>query len=255
MRLLENVSWKNPPAKFNESYQSTNIEHLFNILTHGVCILPAVYATWALVHKSTSPNQFWASLIYGIALIMLFIISTAFHSACYLCNAKNRLRTGLHRGDRAMIYIFIASSYFPWLSLMQDTVATVEANLASWLSDGFYQTDCWIDLKWTIWCLAGAGIVYQQIFYERYKWLETIIYVLISVLPSIPFILEADFEGKWELKVGGACYIVGVIFFKCDGFVPLAHAIWHLHVAVGASFHYYAVFTYLVGPKSNFKNL
>jgi len=104
-----------------------------------------------------------------------------------------RLRTGLHRGDRAMIYIFIASSYFPWLSLMQDTVATVEANLASWLSDGFYQTDCWIDLKWTIWCLAGAGIVYQQIFYERYKWLETIIYVLISVLPSIPFILEVSF--------------------------------------------------------------
>jgi len=95
----------------------------------------------------------------------------------------------------------------------------------------------------------------NKCFYERYKWLETVIYVLISVLPAIPFILEADFEGKWELKVGGACYMVGVIFFKCDGVVPLAHAIWHIHVAIGASFHYYAVLTYLVGPKSELENL
>ena len=68
---------------------------IFTCYLCKVCILPAVYATWALVHKSTSPNQFWASLIYGIALIMLFIISTAFHSACYLCNAKNRYSTYL----------------------------------------------------------------------------------------------------------------------------------------------------------------
>lgn len=120
---------------------------------------------------------------------------------CYLFLIWFRLRTGLHRGDRAMIYVFIASSYFPWLSLMQDTVATVEANLASWFSDGSHETDCWIDLKWTIWCLAAAGILYQQMFYERYKWLETVIYVLISVLPAIPFILEVGFSFRYWLRL------------------------------------------------------
>lgn len=222
--------WKNPPAKSNASYQPTTTEHLFNIFTHGACVLPAVYATWALVHKSTTPCQLWAGLIYGTALIMLFTVSTAFHTSCYLCNSKSRLRKGLHRGDRAMIYIFIASSYFPWLTIMQNM-------------------DSVIDLRYTIWILAAAGILYQQVFHEKYKWLETIIYLMIAVLPSIPFICTTEFEGMWELKIGGAFYMVGLIFFKCDGVVPFAHAIWHLHVSVGASIHYYAVFIYLMGPK------
>lgn len=54
-------------------------------------------------------------------------------------------------------------------------------------------------------------------------------------------------QGIWELKLGGACYIVGLVFFKADGRIPLAHAIWHIHVALGASIHYYAVFSYLMG--------
>ena len=36
-----------------------------------------------------------------------------------------------------------------------------------------------------------------------------------------------------------------------DGRIPLAHAIWHLLVVVGAFIHYYAVFTYLILPQSS----
>nr|CAH0111468.1 unnamed protein product [Daphnia galeata] len=251
--LPTKVQWKNPPAKPGEAYQPSLIEQIANVFTHGVCILPAVYATWLLMQRASTPTQFWAGLIYGIALVLLFTVSTAFHTTCCLCN-NSRMRDFLHRGDRAMIYIFIASSYFPWLSLMPNLSIAAEVTsksssslLPRILSSLGVSTLVAADLRWLVWFLAAMGILYQQIFHEKYKWLETLIYVLIGLLPSLPFVHGDDFQGVWELKLGGAFYIIGLIFFKADGRIPLAHAIWHIHVAFGASMHYYAVFTYLMG--------
>lgn len=56
------------------------------------------------------------------------------------------LKDLLHRGDRAMIYIFIAGSYFPWLSLTMPAHPTIT-----------------FTLKWLIWILASLGIIYQQV--------------------------------------------------------------------------------------------
>lgn len=152
-----------------------------------------------------------------------------------------------------MIYIFIASSYFPWLSLAPKSPALMSAKSSSSyllpmvLSLFGIDSILAADLRWFVWFLAAMGILYQHIFHEKYKWLETLIYVVIGLLPSLPFIHGDDFPGVLELKIGGACYIIGLIFFKLDGRVPLAHAIWHLHVAMGASIHYYGVFIHLMG--------
>lgn len=244
------IQWKNKPALPNQAYQPTTVEQVANIFTHGICILPAMYATWALTQHAASPTQFWAGLIYGIALILLFAVSTAFHTTC-LCT-KSKVRDVLHRGDRAMIYIFIASSYFPWLSLsphltsggMMDRSSSLISTLVSWIGLNSLAAD---DFRWFVWFMAAVGILYQQIFHEKYKWLETVFYVLIGLLPSLPFVHLDEVQGIWELKVGGACYIIGLVFFKADGRIPLAHAIWHLHVAMGAAIHYYAIFAYLIG--------
>lgn len=60
---------------------------------------------------------------------------------------------------------------------------------------------------------------------------------------------QDDDSGLEELKLGGAIYVLGVVFFKLDGRVPLAHAIWHLFVVLAAFIHYYAVSTYLILPR------
>ena len=61
---------------------------------------------------------------------------------------------------------------------------------------------------------------------------------------------QVDDEGLTELKLGGVIYLVGVVFFKLDGRVPFAHAIWHLHVVVASRIHYDAAIRYLVQAPS-----
>lgn len=81
------------------------------------------------------------------------------------------MRHVLHRCDRAMIYVFIAGSYFPWL-----TIGTPNNPLLK-------------ELRWIVWLLATLGITYQQMFHERYKKLETIFYLVIGIGPSIAIIM------------------------------------------------------------------
>jgi monocyte-to-macrophage differentiation protein len=138
-----------------------------------------------------------------------------------------------------MIYVFIAGSYFPWLTLEQ-------LPKEGWASS----------MHWFVWFLAVLGIIYQQTFHERYKSLETCFYLVMGIGPGLLVISEVrpplvrslvkshfqhEFSGLTEVKVGGALYVVGVMFFKSDGIIPCAHAIWHLFVVMAAGVHYYAI--------------
>lgn len=67
--------------------------------------------------------------------------------------------------------------------------------------------------------------------------------------PSPSF--QPEQSGLYELLVGGAFYCLGMVFFKSDGIVPFAHAIWHMFVASGAAIHYYAIWKYLYAQPLN----
>lgn len=69
---------------------------------------------------------------------------------------------------------------------------------------------------------------------------------MIAIGPASCVILVGhEFTGMWELKIGGFFYLFGVFFFKSDGRIPCAHAIWHIFVVIAASFHYIAILKYL----------
>ncbi|KRT80747.1 hypothetical protein AMK59_5789, partial [Oryctes borbonicus] len=225
---LKNLHWKNKKPKPKEAYIPTKIEHVANVVTHAIGVIPSLLATHELWSRSYNGAQFISTIIYGATLVFLFSISTSFH--CVFYSSKNGpLKDLLHRCDRAMIYIFIAGSYFPWLTIQQ-------------FPDNGWSSS----MKWFIWLLAFLGITYQQAFHEKYKSLETCFYLVMGIFPALPIITEHyGFSGMLELKVGGIFYVIGIIFFKADGSIPCAHAIWHVFVVIAASVHYYAILTNL----------
>ncbi|KAG5673971.1 hypothetical protein PVAND_003967 [Polypedilum vanderplanki] len=222
------IKWKNPPSK-HCAYEPTEIEHIANIISHGFLILPSALASMLLYMKSKTYDHQLVSIIYGSALVLLFSISFAYHWVFYK-NNNVIMKDILHRLDRAMIYIFIAGSYYPWLTL-----------------ENFKYPSIATFLRWLIWVLALIGVLYQQIFHERYKCVETIFYILIGLTPAIILVTVYghEFIAMVELEIGGIFYFVGVIFFKSDGKLSCAHAIWHLFVGIAAAIHYFAILNHL----------
>ncbi|XP_033478981.1 monocyte to macrophage differentiation factor 2-like isoform X2 [Epinephelus lanceolatus] len=100
-------------------------------------------------------------------------------------------------------------------------------------------------MRWLVWVMASFGTTYVFFFHERYKITELICYTVMGVFPALVILSMPEQSGLYELLVGGACYCLGMVFFKSDGIVPFAHAIWHLFVAMGAAIHYYAIWKYL----------
>ncbi|CAG9767227.1 unnamed protein product [Ceutorhynchus assimilis] len=227
IKNIKSIKWMNNRALSKEQYQPAYIEHIANIITHAIWIFPSFLGTLELYRRSHNNAQLISAIVYGLTLISLFCSSTAFHCVFY-CQNQQTLKDVLHRCDRGMIYIFIAGSYFPWLTIEQLPLEGLSSHM-----------------RWIIWIMALMGIVYQQIFHEKYKRLEIVFYLIMGICPVLPIISEHYFMGMMELTLGGILYVLGVVFFKCDGVIPFAHAIWHLFVAMAAYAHYYAIINYL----------
>lgn len=226
---LKRNKWMNKRPQGRVQYNPTLLEHYANVITHGVLILPACLGALYLNFHSKTSAQSFAFFVYSVSLILVFTVSTTYHFFSLINNAKfQAYKTFFHYCDRATIYVFIASSYTPWLYLRSTRQSYGET------------------MFWIVWIGALLGIAYQIVFHEKYKLLEITFYLIIGVCPSIVILDMHDVRGLDEVAIGGAMYVTGVLFFKSDGIIPFAHAIWHLFVCGGACFHYYAILNYLI---------
>uniref|UniRef100_A0A4W2DZF3 Ras-associating and dilute domain-containing protein n=1 Tax=Bos indicus x Bos taurus TaxID=30522 RepID=A0A4W2DZF3_BOBOX len=206
----------------HKRYQPTEYEHAANCATHALWIIPSILGSSNLYFLSDDDWEAISAWIYGLGLCGLFVVSTVFHTISW---KKSHLRTVehcLHMSDRMVIYFFIAASYAPWLNLRE---------LGPWASH----------MRWLVWIMASVGTVYVFFFHERYKLVELLCYVIMGFFPALVVLSMPNTEGIWELVTGGVFYCLGMVFFKSDGRIPFAHAIWHLFVAFGAGTHYYAI--------------
>ncbi|KAK2894091.1 monocyte to macrophage differentiation factor 2a isoform X3 [Channa argus] len=226
---LFSIRFMNCRAPACKRYQPTEYEHAANCATHGLWILPSLVGGSVLYFLSVDPWHRVAAWLYGSGLTGLFITSTLFHTAAWKIGHLRKVEQRFHMCDRMAIYFFIAASYSPWLMLRE---------LGPWT----------VHMRWLIWVMACIGSTYVFFFHERYKLVELLGYVAMGAVPALIILSMVERAGVCELAMGGVFYVVGVGFFKSDGLVPFAHAIWHLFVVAGAGIHYYAIWRYLYVP-------
>lgn len=193
-----------------------------NAITHAVGVVLALFGLAVLVIIASlhgSARQVVSYSIYGATLVVLYAISTAYHSA-RLPQAKRYLRTL----DHAAIYLLIAGTYTPF------TLITLRG---AW---------GW-SLFGVVWALAACGVVFKLFFTGRFPRTSTAVYLGMGWLALIAvrqLLATLPFKGLVLLFAGGLCYSMGVLFYAYDrkGF---NHAIWHLCVLSGSVCHFFAV--------------
>ncbi|KJU80635.1 hemolysin III [Ectopseudomonas oleovorans] len=199
----------------------------FNAWSHLIgAVLAAIGAVWLLVLAS-STGDLWkivAVAIYGVTLLLLYSISTLYHSM------RGPAKRVMQKLDHLSIYLLIAGSYTPF---------------------------CLITLRgtwgWTlfgiVWSLALIGMLQEIKPRSEARVLSLIIYavmgwiVLVAVKPLIAALGMTGF--KW-LAAGGVLYTVGIIFFAYDSRFRHWHGIWHLFVMAGSLLHFVAILLYVL---------
>jgi hemolysin III len=199
-------------------------EELINALTHGVGAFASAAAGAVLITLAALWGDAWqlgTAIVFVVTLLLLYIASTLYHAARH-----EQLKQRLKVLDHCAIFLLIAGTYTPFTLLgLRD----------SW--------------GWTlfavIWALAVLGVVFKLFFTGRFPRLSTMMYVAMGWLIVIafgPMVQELSTATIAWLLAGGVAYTLGTLFYHRDS-LPYSHAIWHLFVLAGSSFHFVAVST------------
>ena len=198
-----------------------------NAWTHLVgALLATAGSIWLLVMASLdgSPQKIISVAIYGVTLVLLYSVSTVYHSV------RGRSKVIMQKFDHLSIYLLIAGSYTPFC------LVTLHGPWG-WSLFGI------------VWGMAVIGMLQEIKPRSEARILSIVIYavmgwiVLVAVKPLLAALGTAGFV--W-LATGGVMYTVGIIFFALDHRLRHAHGIWHLFVIAGSVLHFVAIAHYVI---------
>lgn len=199
----------------------------FNAWTHLIgALLACIGAIWLLVVASLDgdPWKIVSVAIYGLALVLLYSISTLYHSL------RGRAKVVMRKLDHLSIYLLIAGSYTPFCLVT------------------LHGTWGW-SLFGVVWGLGLLGMLQEIKPRSEARVLSLVIYAVMGwiVLVAIdPLLAALGRDGFIWLASGGVLYTVGILFFAYDSRFRHWHGIWHLFVMAGSLLHYVAILRYVL---------
>jgi len=203
------------------------IEEIWHAITHGVGLILSVAGLTILVAYSVlqgSVLSVVSSAIYGTTLIVMYGASTLYHAISHI-----KIKKFFQQLDHAAIYLLIAGTYTPiTLISLGDTLG--------WSIFGI------------VWGTAFLGVFLKFACPGRFEKLSLTLYLImgwIIVIAAEPVLENIESGGLWLMLLGGLSYTFGVIFYVWDK-LPFNHAIWHLFVLAGSTFHFFMVLIYVI---------
>ena len=201
-------------------------EELVSSISHGIGALLGIAALVLSVVFSKNSITIVSSAIYGITLIILYLISCLYHSFSPRIKAQKVFRVL----DHESIYLLIFGTYMPYLLV----------------SIGGFK-------GWTLWGillgLSILGIVFNSVNLEKFKNVSLISYILMGWIIIFSFkdvYNSIGFYGTLYLILGGVFYTIGALFYRLGKKIKYMHSIFHLLVLAGSIFHFFSIFLYVI---------
>jgi hemolysin III len=161
--------------------------------------------------------------VYAAALVLLFAVSTLYHST------RGRAKAILRKLDHCAIYLLIAGTYTPF------ALVTLRG---AW---------GW-SLFGVAWGLAAMGIAQELVLGKGARVLSLAIYLVMGWMGLValsPLAEGLGAAGLAWLLAGGALYTGGIVFYALDERIRHFHGIWHLCVLAGSGAHFVTIAGYV----------
>ena len=210
----------------------TSGEEIANAVTHvvGSHLGAAMLALLVWKGATSGVDVAWkttSGAIFGFSMILLYAISTAYHTVTYL-----PAKRVLHKMDHMAIYFLIAGTYTPFCLVVLRPDHPI--------------------LAWTIfgveWGAALAGIFFKLRTTGRFRYISTSAYVLMgwaALAAIVPLVRSLHGLGTMWLATGGGLYTLGCVFYLWKS-LPYSHMIWHLFVLAGTICHFFCILWYVM---------
>lgn len=155
-----------------------------------------------LVVLADGPRETAAAWVFGLAMVLLYLVSSAYH----VFARGPRVRPVMRRLDHSMIFVLIAGTYTPVCLLALD----------GWWGWG---------MLLAVWAGAFAGITLKVAGLERFRRISAPLYLVLgwlAVVAAPQLIHRTDL--LLPAAVGGLLYTVGAVLFMLQ--VPGRVATW-----------------------------
>ena len=207
----------------------TKGEELVNALTHGLGVLFGALCLLVCLHRSRDTWDTVGSAIYGGSMILLYAVSTVYHSLG-VCAGKKVMRVI----DHCSIYFLIAGTYTPIL------LSAMRLGFPGW--------------TWTVfgivWGCAVVGPVFTAMDLKKYARFSMTCYICMGwciVMAARPAVLSVPKQALLWILFGGIAYTVGAVLYGIGKTHRYIHGIFHLFVLMGSALQFLGIAGYILG--------